>query len=228
VKRFYKQVTVTTDGLILLDGRVVKTPRRAVLTLPTSALAQAVADEWAAQGEDVKPHVMPLTGYASAAIDIVSQSRPAFAASLAAYGETELLCYRAVEPEPLVERQNAVWDPILGWARQRYDVDFTLVEGVMHQRQPPLTLLRLSEAVATHSAFALAALSPIVTISGSLVMALMVAERHIVPEAAFDAAHLDELWQSELWGEDSFAKATRDAHRADFLAACRFLALLGA
>ena len=143
-------------------------------------------------------------------------------------GESELLCYRAAEPEPLVERQNAIWNPILDWARTRYDASFTLVTGIMHQQQPPTTLTRLADAVAARNPFELAALNPLVTISGSLVIALAVLERELAPQAAFDAAHLDELWQEELWGEDYFAQQTRAAHQADFLSAARFLDLLAA
>ena len=226
MKRFYKAVGVTPELGIALDGRPVRTPGKLLLVLPNAALADAVAEEWRAQEQDIDPHSMPLTGFANAAIERIAPDPAAFAASLATYAESELLCYRADAPPELVARQAAVWDPILGWARQRYDIGFTLVEGIMHQPQPGATLARLGDAMAARSAFELAALSPIVTISGSLVIALAVAENAIDPEAAFDAAHLDELWQVEQWGEDDFALDQRAAHRADFLAACGFLRLL--
>lgn len=227
MRRFYKAVAVTPDLGIALDGRPVRTPGKLLLILPNAALAGAVADEWRAQGDDVVPHSMPLTGLANAAIERIGPDPAAFAASLTTYAESELLCYRADAPPELVARQAATWDPILEWARRRYDVSFTLVTGIMHRSQPDQTLIRLGSALGAHSAFELAGLSPIVTISGSLVIALAVAEDAISPEAAFDAAHLDELWQAEQWGEDDFALDQRAAHRRDFLAACRFLALLG-
>jgi chaperone required for assembly of F1-ATPase len=223
VKRFYKQVSVTPERGILLDARPVKTPAKALLLLPNDALAEAVADEWRAQETDINPHVMPITGLANAAIDRMT---PEFTAGLAAYGESELLCYRAADPPELVAREAAVWDPILDWAQSRYDVGFTKVTGIMHQSQPAETLKRLAAALSAYGPFHIAALSPIVTISGSLVIALAVAEHRLEPDAAFDSAHLDELWQAEQWGEDYFATETRDAHRTDFLAACRFLRLL--
>jgi chaperone required for assembly of F1-ATPase len=226
MKRFYKTVSVTADRGIALDNRSVKTPAKAPLLLPNAALAEAVAEEWRAQEDVVNPHAMPITGLANAAIDRVAPDTARFAAGLAAYGESELLCYRAAEPPALVARQDSVWNPVLDWARARFDVSFTLVTGIMHQPQPDETLARLSHAVAAYDAWALAPLNPVVTISGSLVLALAVAERHIIPDAAFDIAHLDELWQAEQWGEDYFATQTRDAHRADFLSACRFLDLL--
>lgn len=227
MKRFYKAVAVTPNLGVALDARPVRTPGKLPLILPNAALAEAVADEWRAQRGEVVPHSMPLTGLANAAIERVAPDPAAFAASLATYAESELLCYRADAPPELVARQATTWDPILEWARRRYDASFTLVTGIMHRSQPDETLIRLGSAMAAHTAFELAGLSPIVTISGSLVIALAVAEDAISPEAAFDAAHLDELWQAEQWGEDDFALEQRAAHRRDFLAACRFLALLG-
>lgn len=228
MKRFYKDVLVTSECSVTLDGRPIKTPARATLILPNAALAEAVAEEWRAQGVDVVPHSMPLTGLANAAIDRVSPDPLTFAAGLSSYGETELLCYRTDTQPALLERQVKEWDPLLDWARTRYDASFTLVEGVMHKAQPADTLSRLADAVAARDPFELAALSPIVTIGGSLITALAVLECAIAPEAAFDVTHLDELWQAELWGEDHFALETRAAHRRDFLAATQFLELLQA
>lgn len=226
MKRFYKDVAVTPERGILLDGRPVKTPGKLPLILPNANLAEAVAAEWRAQGDAIVPQSMPLTGLANAAIERIAPDAAAFAEGLAAYAESELLCYRADTPPELVARQEAVWDSIIEWARRRYDISFMLVTGIMHQAQPDETLSRLRAAISAYDAFELAALSPIVSISGSLVIALAVAEAAIVPDAAFDAAHLDELWQAEQWGEDDFALEARAAHRFDFLAACDFLRLL--
>ena len=226
MKRFYKAVSVTPERGILLDERPLKTPSKIPLILPNEALAEAVASEWREQGDEILPQSMKFTGLANAAIERVASDPAAFSQGLAVYGESELLCYRADAPPGLVIRQEAEWDPVLEWARRRFDVSFTLVTGIMHQAQPDETLVRLGMAMAAYDAFALAALSPIVTISGSLVIALAVAEAAITPEAAFDVAHLDELWQAEQWGEDDFALDARAAHRADFLAACDFLRLL--
>lgn len=226
MKRFYNIVAVTEARGITLDSRAVKTPAKAELILPNDGLAAAVAAEWQAQGDDIDPRSMPFTGLANAAIDRVAPDRRAFAAGLAAYAETELLCYRAAEPPELVARQNAVWDPLLDWASKRFDVSFTRVAGVMHRPQPDETLIRLSATVHAQSPFVLAALNPLVTIAGSLVIPLALLEEAIAPDAAFDTAHLDELWQAELWGEDDFALEARAIHRRDFLNACRFLNLV--
>ena len=230
MKRFYKAVTVADEGAghaILLDGRLIKTPARAPLAVPSPPLAQAIAAEWSVQGKTIDPRSMPLTGLANAAIDRVGPHRETFIRELAGYGETDLLCYRAEDPASLVARQAEGWDALLGWGQRRYDVAFTIVSGIMHRPQAPATVARLAEAVAARDAYALAGLSPLVTIGGSLVAALAVTEGAIAPDDAFAATHLDELWQAEQWGEDSLATEARRARQADFLAAARFVALAG-
>lgn len=225
MRRFWREVALA-DGEVLLDGRPVRTPGRAPLALPTAALADAVAEEWRAVGEALDPRAMPLTGLANAAVDRVAPDRAAFAAGLARYGESDLLCYRAEGPPPLVERQAAAWDPVLDWARRRYDVAFTVTAGVMHRPQPPGTLRRLGDAAAALDAWILAALSPVVTITGSLILGLALAERALSPDAAWGAAGVDEDWQAELWGEDPLAAEARAARRREFDAAVRLLGLL--
>jgi chaperone required for assembly of F1-ATPase len=226
MKRFYKQVSVSEARGIMLDAKPVRTPRKALLILPTDAMAAAVAEEWRMQGDRIDPHMMKITGLANAAIDVITPDTGSFAARLAAYGESDVLCYRASDPPDLVARQMGAWEPILGWAQARYDVDFARISGIMHQPQPAQTLLRLAAEIGKCSPFELSAMSHIVTISGSLVIALAVLEGAIAEDVAFDAAHLDELWQVEKWGEDSFATQAREAHRTDFRSACRFLHLL--
>ena len=229
MKRFWKEVSVEfgeAGHALRLDSRAVRTPGRAELALPTTALADAVAEEWRGVGETIDPRAMPLTGLANAAIDRVAPDPATFAAGLARYGESDLLYYRAESPEPLIARQEALWDPLLEWARGRYDVHFETVAGVMHHAQPPATVTRLREAVAALDAFHLAGLSPLVTVTGSLVASLALLEGAADPDAIWRAAHVDEDWQAEQWGEDDLATNARAVRRADFDAGARFLGLL--
>lgn len=224
MRRFWAEATVA-DGAVLLDGRPVRTPKRNPLAVPSPRLATAIAAEWNAVGETVDPRAMPLTGLANAAVDIVAADPDAFAASLARYGESDLLVYRAEGPAPLVACQQRQWDPLLDWAERRYDVAFTRATGVMHRPQPEPTLARLRTAIGGRSAFELAGLSPVVTIGGSLVVALALVEDAATPDTLWDAVTLDEAWQEEQWGEDALATKARAARRAEWDAAVRFLEL---
>jgi chaperone required for assembly of F1-ATPase len=228
MKRFWTDVDVVENGAfgIALDGRTVKTPARADLIVPTRALADAIADEWRAVGETIDPRAMPLTGLANAAVDRVASDSDSFAASLASYGETDLLCYRADAPAALADRQESAWGPLLAWARRRHDVDFEVTAGISHVAQPQATIDRLAHFVAALDPFQLAALSPLVSIGGSLITALAIAEGAVPPEEAWDAVTLDERWQAEKWGPDAEAEKTLGARRNDFMAAARFLELL--
>ena len=229
MKRFYREAAISPEegGIaITLDGRAVRTPAKALLRVPTEELAEAIAAEWNAQGEDVEPLSMPLAGLANAAIDRVAPDPVAFAADLAKYGESDLLCYRSEGPQALVARQAATWDPLLLWARRRFDVEFEVTAGVMHRRQPEATLEQLARAVSARGVFQLAGLSPLVTIGGSLVVALALAEGAVGLDPAWDAATLDEAWQAEQWGEDALAAAALRNRRREFEAAYLFLTLL--
>ncbi|HEY7810461.1 MAG TPA: ATP12 family protein [Allosphingosinicella sp.] len=229
MKRFYEKAgAVPSAGgvAILLDARPVKTPGRHPLFVPTEELAEAIAAEWDSQGEQIDPRSMPLTGLANAAIDRVTPDPAAFAQGIAQYGESDLLCYRAESPQPLVQRQSERWDTLLEWARKRFDIELHTAPGVMHRPQPESSVTRLAAAVAARDPFRLAGLSPLVTISGSLVIALALAEGTIGLEEAWAAATLDEQWQAEQWGEDDLAAQALAARRRDFDAAYRFLTLL--
>jgi chaperone required for assembly of F1-ATPase len=229
VKRFYKEAAVAPAGSgfgLRLDGREVKTPARALLAVPSLGLAEAIADEWRSQGESIDPHAMPLTGLANAAIDRVAPDAAQFTAGLARYGENDLICYRADGPERLVLRQAGLWDPFVAWARTRYDIELKVRQGVMHQPQPEATVARLTKAVAARDPFELAGLSPLVTVGGSLVIGLALAERAFGLDQAWAAASLDDQWQLDQWGEDTEAVAALANRRRDFEAGARFLELL--
>lgn len=229
MRRFWKEVTLepsTFGHAVRLDGRPVKTPTRNELALPTRRLADAVVAEWEAVDETIDPALMPMTGFANAAIDRIGADRESFVGAIAAYGETDLLCYRAEAGEPLAERQTAVWDPWLDWTRGRYDVSFVIVEGIMHQPQPEATLAKLHAAAASRGTFELAAMAKLAHLSGSLILTLAILEQAGEARDLWNAACLDELWQEELWGADHWAEKNRADREGEFMAAVRFLELL--
>ena len=225
MKRFWKsaEAAAVEGGFgVQLDGRPLRTPAKAALVLPTRALAGAVAAEWDAQTGEVDPASMGLTRYANSAIDRVTPHFDQIVEQVAAYGGSDLLCYRSATPATLVAREAAAWDPVLAWLESRYGVKLVLVEGLMHAEQPAAMLAKLREAVADHDAFTLAALHELTAISGSLGIGLAVAEGQLEAGAGFRASRVGEDWQAEQWGEDDLATAAAKAKLQDFLEAARF------
>lgn len=229
MKRFWAEATVSAEpgGFgVLLDGRPVRTPARAPLLLPAATLAEAIAGEWRAVEGEVNPQRMPLTGIANAAIDMVTPEPDTFAARLAAYAETDLLCYRAQHPQLLVDRQALLWDPLLATVEQALGISFHRVNGVRHVTQPVQTLEKVRAQFSSYTPHRLAALDPVVTITGSAVLGLALSERLAEADDLFEASVLDELWQEEQWGANAEATATRQARRTLFNAAAQFLLLV--
>jgi chaperone required for assembly of F1-ATPase len=231
MKRFYTDTAVDAgDGghRVLLDGRPMRTPAKAVLVLPTRALAEAIAAEWREVPEkaDINVSHLPLTRLAATGLDRVTTQRQRVVDDTAKYAGSDMLCYRASEPESLVRRQQQTWQPLLDWAADHYGARLVVVEGMAFVNQPDEAVHKLHHAVAAHSDLALSALYNLTHISGSLVLALAVAEGHLSAEDAFAAAQLDELYQIERWGEDPIAARRHEGIRGDIGAGARFLALL--
>jgi chaperone required for assembly of F1-ATPase len=229
-RRFWTDATIREEGggfAILLDTRPVRTPLKAPLILPTEALAREVAAEWQAQTGTVNPATMPFTRTANSAIDTVVPQHQAVVDMLAAYGGTDLLCYRATGPADLVARQAAAWDPLLDWSATALDAPLRTTAGVMHVDQPTASLAALTAAVDALSAFQLAAFHDLVALSGSLVLALAVTRHRLTAEDAWALSRIDEIWQIEQWGDDEEAAELAARKRADFLQADRFFALCG-
>lgn len=231
-KRFYREAAVEErDGafVLVLDGRPARTPARRSLAMPTRALGEAVAAEWAAQEEIIDPGRMPLTRIANSAIDGVADQREAVIEDMAKYAGSDLLFYRAGEPERLVAEQAAAWDPILAAIREETGARFVLSQGVTFVSQPEASVAAVRARIAEEaSPFRLAALHVMTTLTGSVLVALATALRRIEPEAAWRAAHADEVYQESVWGRDDQAMARRDARETDFLAAARAYELAAA
>ncbi|MGU3536986.1 ATP12 family chaperone protein [Methylobacterium sp. A54F] len=222
-KRFYAAAGFAPEAegfRLTLDGRSANTPARNPLRLPTTALAEAVAAEWGAQGESIDPGTMPLTRLANTAIDGVAARRAAVVEDLAAFAGTDLLAYRAASPERLVAEQARAWDPVLAWAHEALGARLILSEGVMHVTQPEASVAALRRAVeAVEGPFRLAALHTLTTLTGSLILALAVLHGHLGTDAAWAAAHVDETYQAGVWGRDAEAEARLALRRAEFDAA---------
>ncbi|CAN1721288.1 putative domain ATP12 chaperone protein [Hyphomicrobium sp. 1Nfss2.1] len=231
-KRFYTDVTVGDapgGGFqILLDGRAVRTPKKQLLIVPTRALAEAIAAEWAAQDAHIDPSKMPLSKLAITSIDGVTGSMREVASDIVRYAGSDLLCYRAEAPATLAEQQARTWDPLLSWIEAQSGARFLLAEGVMPVTQNRFALERIEDLVAPYDAMQLAALHVMTTLTGSAFLALAVAKDRLSAEEAWDAAHIDEDWQIARWGVDVEATERRERRRREMLSADRFFRLLAA
>ncbi len=229
MKRFYQQVSVAGEGSgwrVLLDGKPIRTPAKAAQSVPSKALAQVMALEWSAQGEEIDPAAFIFRDMADYAIDVVGRDPAAAAADLLRYAETDTLCYRAEAGEALHDRQSEVWEPLLRAAETRWDVHFERVDGILHRPQPPATVARMAAVLAPLDAFTLGALTTLTTLTASLVIGLAALEPEADAEALWATANLEEDWQAELWGKDGEALALRARRLAEFGAAMRFAGLV--
>jgi chaperone required for assembly of F1-ATPase len=228
LKRFFKQVDVMERDAcfaVTLDGKPVRTPRKAELLLPTNALARAVADEWAAQEKDIRPHAMPLTRLANAATDRVAHHRAGVIDALVAYGGSDLVCYRAAAPDDLVARQNATWQPLIDWMAQGLGVALCTTTELTPVDQPPELAPALRKVIDGFDDFRLMGLHAACVAAGSIVIALALAEGRLDAAQAWHAADLDSAYQIEKWGLDSDAETRRDGLRRDFDAAASFMTM---
>jgi chaperone required for assembly of F1-ATPase len=230
-KRFYTEVAVAPLGASLgegfgltLDGKAVHTPARSRLVVPTRKLAEALAEEWRAQGEHIDPATMPKTRLVNTALDGVSREKEAVAAEIAKFAGSDLVCYRAGQPESLVAEQNAAWNPVLDFFRDKYSARFLCSEGVKYVAQPPESLTAVLRAVQEQGqggdgALRLAALHVMTTLTGSALIALALVQGGLDFDAAWAAGHVDEDHQMRLWGADDEALARRAARMAEMRAA---------
>ena len=227
--RFWKDASVVEiDGGwgIALDGRPVRTPQRAALAVKNPALAEAIAAEWQAQGEAIDPAAMPMTGLTNAAIDLATPDPAAFAEPVAAYAATDLLCYRDDRDPLLQAEQAAAWNPLLARAEARFGIEFEITQGILPIDQPPATVAALRAAVLALDPWRMTALTPLVTIGGSLVAGLTLIEGADDADALWQTVSLDELYQERRWGADDLATAAREKKQADWDNAARFLSLI--
>lgn len=226
-KRFYKDVAVAEgEGgfVVLLDGKAVKTPGKAVFVLPTRTAADLVAAEFSAQGETLDLATMPVYRLANTAIDGVAADPQAVLEDILRFSSSDLLCYRAEGPQTLVNRQNEAWDPVLDWARSSLGARFNLAEGVIHVDQPRDAVAALGIHLNQRAEpLRLAALHVMTTLTGSALLALAVDFGELDAEAAWNAAHVDEDFQAEQWGQDAEALARRANRRRDMMAAAALI-----
>lgn len=206
----------------------MRTPGRHPLALPTEALANCVAEEWREQPEEIAPENMPMTRFVNTAIDRVRPRLQDVIDEIAAYTATDLLCYRTTAPEGLAARQAAAWQPLLEWVETRYGAVLRVTQSIMPVPQDGAALAIIRSEIAAHDEFALSGMHSLTVASGSIVIALSVAEGRLEAAEAAVVSLIDETYQAEKWGEDSEVAARRELIIKEITAAARFLeAVLG-
>mgnify|MGYP004518930529 CR=1 FL=1 len=228
MKRFWQEVTlaeVAGGWRVLLDGRAVRTQGGAAQVVRTRALAEALAAEWAAQGDVVDPRSFPVRDLVDLALDKVASDPADQAARLMRYAETDTLLYRADPDEALHRRQLDQWEPLVRAIEARHDVTFERVSGIIHRPQPPATLEVLRRVLLQQDAWRLAAIATLAPLAASLIVALNALDEGASAEELFAAANLEEDWQAEQWGTDAEAAEVRVAREAAFAAAMRLARL---
>lgn len=229
-RRFYKEVGINGEAsgfAILLDGRPIKTPMKQGLLLPNEAMAEAVAEEWRQQGEHIDHETMIFTKLANTALDRVRGREDEIIGEITSYAASDLLLYRATEPQSLSQREEEHWGPCLTWLKESHNITFTCAGGIIHVTQEEAELEKFSYLFKSYTPFALTAIHNMTTLTGSAILALTVTKGENTPQAAWQAAHVDEDFQIERWGEDAEAKRRRKTREGDFLAAHQFLKLAG-
>ena len=227
-KRFWKKVDVVSlekGFCIKLDAKILKTPAKKEMLLPTNALAKKIAAEWDKQFDEIDPNGMPFTKSANAALDKVVEQFEEVSSLVGDYGDTDLLYYRADSPTELKMRQQSSWDPMIDWAEKNFEVKINCGTGILYIPQDKKLVYKLSQEISELSSFQLTGLYDIVSITGSLILGLATINGRLSADEAFNLSRIDELWQIEQWGHDEEAQAVSDQKYKAILHAQEFFAL---
>ena len=226
-KRFWETVsTVCVDGASLykvyLDKRLLNTPNKKPLILPTKEMADHVVFEWESQGDKVDPLTMPYTRSANSSIDKVAPQTDEIRKLVTDYGDSDLICYRADKPKELVRRQEKIWSNLVLWSASDLNAPLNIFEGVVYAPQPSQSILEFEKQVSNLNTFQLCALYDLVTISGSLVLSLAVIKNFLNLDNAWSACQVDEDWQQENWGIDEVESVRTLNRKTAFFHAASF------
>lgn len=212
MKKFYHMVSTERDGdafTVALDGRRIKTPGKREVVMPSGQLAQAVAQEWEAQGDDIDPETMPLTQLVNTSLDRVAPRMEEVVQELVAFGDTDLLCYRDGDDPDIFARQGALWDPAIEAFSAKYGINIQTTSGVMPVKQDPALRKRLIEIVREFDSYSLTAFHACVSGLGSIILALAVFGGDMTLKAAWKLSILEQTLQEERWGTDSEVEEKR-------------------
>jgi len=226
ISRFYKKVSVESydaSFCVLLDGKKARTPKKNIIQFPSQTLAEAIADEWDAQGKDIDPFSMPMNRLCNVALDIDDQAIKPLVDELLNFIQTDALIFRSYEPEALVALQEDQWNIIQEYAEDLLEGKIITTKGLSIPDQSDILSENARNILSALSIFELTALHTITTISGSIFIALVLFTQGISSDQAWQAGHLEEDWNIALWGDDEEAQKRRKFRRKEWDAACKVL-----
>ena len=224
-KRFWKEAAVvqTEDGYkVTLDGHAIRTPSKSALIVRYKSIADQIAAEWMAQEEEVDPATMPATRMVNSVIDKVSVNSDAIIEMLTEYAASDLICYRSLSPQELIEEQAGLWDPLMHWTATVMNAPMVSTNGVMFVSQAEASVDEYRKQLNGMNIYQLAGVHDLITISGSIVISFALITNHITFDQAWMAATVDEAWQEKQWGSDEEAQEALNKKRGDFEFAYNF------
>lgn len=226
MKKFYKTAEAgpAPGGYVIrLDGKPLRTPLKKLVLLTSNALTEAIAREWAEQGADIQPSSMPFTQLANTMVDKArGEDRAEMNEMLFEYGRSDLVCYFATHPADLVKKHQQHWMPLVAWLRDNYGIAFETVSGIQYHQQPPDALEKLKKLIEGFGDADFTVMQAASATTGSVVIALALLEGKILPDEAYQAACVDEIYQLETWGEDVLARKRLDIIRSELTSIARF------
>lgn len=220
--RFYKKTSAEkAEGegegghggwVVKLDHRVLKTPAKKDLIVPTEAMALAIAAEWEWQeGRQLRPYTMPLMKLATTTIDQVPFDREGIIESLLKYFHSDTVCCRSQNPL-LAIQQTQEWDPLLDWVESQIGARPTSSSDLFVPDQPEKVLEAMGRALEATNDWELSAIDSLAGTARSLVVALAIARERLGPSEAIKIIRLEEDFQVESWG---FVEGGHDIDIAD-------------
>jgi chaperone required for assembly of F1-ATPase len=229
INRFYKEVSLKQEDEgwhLLLDGRAAKTPARNPLCAAPKALAEKITTEWHGQGEEIDFLQMPLTRLLMTVLDGKEETITVWRETPARFIGTDLLTYRAENPEALQALEDEVWNPYCDWAAKGLGIELARTTSLM--ALPPLqtSLASVNEITAKLDPAEALILALACEMTGSAVLGFALLEGFTSAEEVFAASHLGETFQEKRWGEDAEALQRRASQLAEFKNLQLYLGLL--
>ena len=214
MRKFWKTVKIKKNSSnsyeILLDENVLKTHMKKKLIIQNSKIAEEIYKEWNQDKNIVDTDAMIFYGIISASIDKISNNRILYVNEILNFIDTDLICYRAEEPNDLVQWQSKNWDPILLKVEKYINNKIDVFKGIMPLKQNKGIKFKITKFLTKFSDLEIIALHKITNITGSIFLSLCILNNDIIKEKVFELSYLDELWQAQNWGYEEEASNNRE------------------